>query len=111
MTRTLEQFKTYVIANDIHVNASALYMSIEKDVEFDSWQNLYELDDDGEGTPVEIMEYYIVSDWLANHLLGLGEPILIDHFCVNFWGRTTTGQSIDCDGWLDALYNKIYSEK
>ena len=56
--------------------------------------------------PVEVMEYYIVSKWLAGELERRGEHVgyIADHY---FWARTTCGQSIACDRVIIDIYNNL----
>jgi len=49
-----------------------------------------------ESEPVEIYEWWSVSEFLAEKLKEKGQPILED-FGYTIWGRTCTGQSIMLD--------------
>lgn len=46
--------------------------------------------------PQEIFEWWLVTDWLGQKLYEKGEPVLRNGFGT-WWGRTTTGQSIEMD--------------
>lgn len=52
--------------------------------------------------PVEIFEWWLVTDFLAFQLRGIGEPVLDNEYGC-WWGRTCTGQSILLDGTLQQL--------
>jgi uncharacterized UPF0160 family protein len=55
-----------------------------------------------EEEPQEIFEWWIVSDWMANHLSSKGCPILRSDY-ITLWGRTTTGQAIYMDGVIQQI--------
>lgn len=46
---------------------------------------------------VETLEYWAVTDWLAEHLEALGEPVVYDWCGLTIWGRQTSGQAISID--------------
>jgi hypothetical protein len=46
---------------------------------------------------VEALEFWIVSDWLADQLEAKGEMIAQDFLGLTIWGRATSGQAIYCD--------------
>jgi hypothetical protein len=47
-----------------------------------------------EDEPQEILEWWLVSGWLAEKLQDAGEPVIMGE---NLWGRTTSGQAIHID--------------
>jgi len=53
--------------------------------------------DTGEDCDQEILEHWIVSDWLAQRLEKNGETVDPDFAGLAIWGRRTTGQRIECD--------------
>lgn len=55
----------------------------------------------------DIYEWWLVSDWLADHLRRFDEPIL-DTDYGTWWGRTCTGQAILLDGIIQQIMNSIY---
>ena len=55
----------------------------------------------------EVLQHWIVSDWLAEKLENAGEPVARDVAGVNIWGRTCCGQSIDMDGAILNLARSI----
>ena len=61
---------------------------------------------DEEGEVKEIMQFFIVSDWLANHLR-------INNACVStfldfeIWGRCEAGQSLVMDSDLKAVVQRL----
>ena len=61
---------------------------------------------DEEGEPKEIMQFFIVSDWLARHLR-------INNACVSsfldfeIWGRCEVGQSLVMDADLKAIVTNL----
>lgn len=51
----------------------------------------------------DVMQWFIVSDWLASKLIEIGEPVLsTDNHTL--WGRTCYGQSLELDGTLQKVY-------
>jgi len=74
----------------------------DEDVEF---FNEYPLDEDGNRdveNPQEVMQWFIVSSWLAHNLIKEGEPVL-QAYNVFFWGRTCVGQSLEMDHVLQRI--------
>ena len=55
-------------------------------------------EDDSEH-PIEALEHWAVTDWLADRLEEQGEMILRDFLGFNIWGRTS-GQAILLDGCI-----------
>lgn len=51
----------------------------------------------------EVFQWYLVSDWLANKLEAIGQPILRTDSNI-LWGRTCYGQSLELDGTLQEVY-------
>ena len=50
----------------------------------------------------EILEWWLVSPWLAEWLLRSGECVL-EAYGFSWWGRQTSGQAI----WMDAVIQEI----
>lgn len=57
-----------------------------------------------EGT--EIFEWYRVTDWLAEELINIEEPVL-DNDYGTWWGRTCCGQSIEMDGTIQKVARRV----
>lgn len=51
----------------------------------------------GEDCDQEILEHWIVSDWMAQKLEKNGETVDRDFAGLAVWGRRSTGQRIECD--------------
>jgi hypothetical protein len=64
--------------------------------------NYYDSDDE----PQDIMQWFIVSNWLAGKLEAIGEPVLHTDSCT-LWGRTCCGQSIELDGTIQKIYRNL----
>ena len=60
--------------------------------------------DDYPYTTKEIMEWWLVSSWLAEKLSYNGEVVLHDYNC-HWWGRQTTGQAIYLDDVIHLIAN------
>jgi len=73
------------------------YFSVETEEEME------EIRDNGEGTQ-EIYEWWVVSDYMADKLKNLGEPVLENDYGT-WWGRTCTGQAIKLDSVIDKMRN------
>lgn len=58
----------------------------------------------------EIMEWWLVSDWLSRHLYSQGKFILNTDI-HNYWGRCTSGQSIILDGVIQELVMQMEGGK
>lgn len=58
--------------------------------------------------PQEVFEWWLVSDWLAGELDGLGCLLLRNDYGT-WWGRTCTGQAIIQDGTLQDVARRILS--
>ncbi|WP_418408423.1 hypothetical protein [Alistipes sp.] len=52
----------------------------------------------------EVLEWWLVSDWIAERLKREGEVILSGYECY-WWGRQTSGQAV----YMDAVIQKICS--
>ena len=50
----------------------------------------------------EVLEWWLVTPYIAELLKGNGEIILADYDCY-WWGRTTAGQAL----WMDYVIQKI----
>lgn len=63
--------------------------------------------------PMEIFEYWLVTNFLACKLESIGECVVDVGLPYKVWGRTTTGQSICLDSCISKIYenlNKKYPE-
>jgi hypothetical protein len=50
----------------------------------------------------EIFEWWAVTEWLAQNLIQLGEPVMVNDY-GHWWGRTCTGQAITLDGIIQKI--------
>jgi len=87
---------------DIFTNQSLLVeMLLSKEVvSIDDVVNLYNDEDE----PQEVYEWWVVSDWLLDELEKAGQPVLKTDY-ENWWGRTSSGQSIIFDEVIQKIYN------
>ena len=58
--------------------------------------------DDGEAL-VEVLEHWIVSDWLGRELEKQGERVAFDFHGLTVWGRQTSGQGIAMDYVIEKI--------
>ena len=59
---------------------------------------------------IQVCEYWLITDWLANKLEDKGETVEQDFIGLCIWGRVTSGQSIWCDYVIQEIYNDITSK-
>ncbi|TSE07425.1 hypothetical protein [Aquimarina algiphila] len=64
---------------------------------------------DVDGEPVEILEYWGVSEWLALQLQGRKEAVSMNFNGMPTWGRTTSGQAIKLDSVIRDIYQEHYA--
>lgn len=50
-----------------------------------------------ESEPQEILQWFYISEWLANELNKINEPVIIRNGSPSIWGRTCCGQDVACD--------------
>lgn len=50
----------------------------------------------------EVLEWWLVTDWLAEQLAEQGETIIDDYGCY-WWGRQTSGQAICMDAVMTSI--------
>jgi len=55
----------------------------------------------------EILEYWIVTEYLADKLIEQGEPVAKDIHGLTVWGRTCSGQAISIDGVIGRIYKEL----
>ena len=65
------------------------------------WEELQNLDENS-----EIMEWWLVTPYMAELLKEKGEVILSDYGCY-WWGRTTSGQALYMDGVIQDIAGQI----
>jgi hypothetical protein len=59
--------------------------------------------------PQEVIEWWLVSAWLAQKLRMKGEPIL-ENECGVWWGRCVCGQAIFMDDVITKIYEEVLGE-
>ena len=59
-----------------------------------------------EPEPKEVLQWFIVSDWLYNKLKEQGEPV-IEMKGVNFWGRCGCGYSLEDEWCLKRIVSEL----
>lgn len=58
--------------------------------------------------PVEVMQWWIVSEWLAIKLADVGEPV-VSYLGLEFWGRTGCGYPLEIEDCLVKISEAIDS--
>jgi hypothetical protein len=71
-------------------------------LEFIEFEN--SIDEDGEVK--EMMQFFIVSDWLANHLR-INKACVSSFLDFEIWGRCEVGQSLVMDADLKAIVKNL----
>lgn len=76
-------------------------------INIDGWQEVF--DKHGLDYPAsqDVLEYWIVSQWLAEKLAARGEVVEMDFHGLIIWGRTTSGQSIVMDPVIEDIYREV----
>ena len=65
------------------------------------WEELQNFNDSS-----EVMEWWLVTPYMAELLKEKGEVILSDYDCY-WWGRTTSGQALYMDGVIQEIAGQI----
>lgn len=65
------------------------------------WEELQNFNDS-----TEVMEWWLVTPYMAELLKEKGEVILSDYDCY-WWGRTTSGQALYMDGVIQEIAEQI----
>jgi len=50
----------------------------------------------------EILEWWLVSSWLARQLEYIGETVICEYGC-HWWGRTVSGQALYLDDTIERI--------
>lgn len=67
-------------------------------------------EEDKDGNMPEVLEYWLVTPWLAEKLKAHGE--LITNFRdLDIWGRQTSGQSIELDTVIEDIALEFYKSR
>lgn len=69
--------------------------------------DLFDYDDiyhpcDTDGEYREILQWFLVTEWLADKLRAIKEPVLLNEYGT-WWGRTCCGQAIILDGTIQEV--------
>ncbi len=59
---------------------------------------------------VEVLEWWIVSDYLFDKLKAKGETVE-QFYGLPIWGRTCSGQAIYCDYVIQEIYNDLINQR
>ena len=72
-------------------------------IQYDEIKNYYDTDDDD--IP-DILEWWLVSEWLADKLIEDGDPVIKNGHGM-WWGRTCCGQAIYMDENIQRIAGDI----
>jgi len=81
-----------VVANHIYYNQTVLVEEILS-------RHLLEAPHDPNE---DVLEWWLVSDWIAERLEREGEIVLLSHEC-HWWGRQVSGQALYMDAVIERL--------
>ena len=103
--RKTQQFvqREVICCVSILITALIAWSSNEQFYDFFEYFLRYDENDD----PIEIFEYWFVSDLLGEKLAAKGEIVVEDFFGHTVWGRTCTGQAICMDHVIREIYTEI----
>lgn len=105
------------VANEVYVCQSTLVGKLLQEgvFSFDDIVNLYKTPDElrdegyteaeieaGESDWKEVMEWWLVSDYMIRKLKEIGEPVLENDY-GEWWGRQCSGQAVKMDYVIDRL--------
>jgi hypothetical protein len=103
-TKDLEVIKNIINTNIYCFCPDKLIECLQNENSEDFLEAFYKLDD--EENPVEIFEYYLVSDWFGRHASALGAPAMFLQNNMWLWGRTETGVSLEYDNIIPAIIER-----
>ena len=64
-------------------------------------------DDDLSDYEVEVLEHWLVTDWLGEKLKAKGETVEEDFYGLTIWGRCTSGMGIAYDSVIKEIYEEL----
>jgi hypothetical protein len=105
---TSEEKSAKLVQKEIVYNITYLMQElIGQEKYFDDLGGL--LGEEGEdGNMPEVLEYWLVTPWLAEKLKARGE--LVENFQdLDIWGRQTSGQSITLDTVIEDIAAELFS--
>ena len=106
MTNTANELTTFVKGNVLLNVDNIVRFVLENDEEaLEDMTDANTYDEDGEGT--EVLQYLVVTDWLATKLEEKGEVVVSGFRGLTVWGRSTFGQSISMDTVIEDIYNEL----
>lgn len=91
-----------IVTNNTEELKDLVYKHIEDDEEFCQEFNL-------DPHQNEVLEHWIVSQWLGAKLEAQGESVVYNCFGFTIWGRTCSGQAIMLDGVISTIYKELHS--
>jgi hypothetical protein len=95
------------VAREVIYSVSTLIQDIGEDslLQNDIYDYMDNFEEDKEtGEYPEILEYWLVSDYLLRKLREKGEVVMEDYHGLSIWGRTCSGQSITLDNVIEDIY-------
>lgn len=98
----------YDVSEDTVDDFNEQYSEIPFDYNDLSYEEKLKLayENDFEPDPVEIFQWYIVSEWMYGRLKEKG-AVVLSFEGTKFWGRTTYGQAIYMDGIIKKILEQF----
>lgn len=110
MKTKIEEIAERLIDKEILANQTSLVCELQNqaniDFSFENVSNLFDYGESDEGEPKDIYQWFLVTDWLAEKLDRIDEPVLSNDF-GKWWGRTCYGQAIISDGTFQAIARNL----
>lgn len=98
------------VAREVNCNASSLISELASiDKYTDDLLSVCVTYPEGieEDDPIEALEHWLVSDWLADKLIEQGEMVIKDFLGLTIWGRTNSGQAIIMDYVIRQIVSQV----
>ena len=104
---TLNQKAEQLTRKNVIYCVSHLVDSIGQDMDFEGVMEFAKFDEEIDDVEMPL-EYWIVSDWLADKLIKKGESVQKDFYGLTVWGRFTSGQSISIDYVIQQIAKELW---
>lgn len=100
----LEYLANYDVDYDVlEGNSDVLLECIEEYVGYDVFCDDFNVEPDY----IDALQFFIVTDYLADKLEQHGELVTHDFLGLAIWGRTCCGQAIEADSVIQNIYNNL----
>lgn len=101
--KTLALYKAHIEEQSESIGKLPTYDQRDR---LDQLQDAYDDIQNAQNSRDEIVEWWLISDWLAEKLLLHDESVVSDG-TNQYWGRKTSGQAIKMDEIIDKIYHEV----